>query len=68
MGCIGLVNSAFYITIWNWKKWDVYGIITSSVIAYIINLVNLGFQAAAPGLIGIIILLSIVFSLWKQME
>jgi hypothetical protein len=68
MGCIGLANFAFCIAIWKWKKWGVYGIITSAVIAFIINLVYLGFQAAVPGLIGIVILLAIVFSLWKQME
>ena len=63
-----LVNLACAIALWGWRKWGLYGLIASSLVAFLINVFTLGFAASVSGLVGIVIMIALVRPVWKQME
>jgi len=66
---IGLaaVNLVCVVGIWNWRKWGVYGIVATSIVALIINfLIGVPFFASLLGLVGLVILWLLVQPKWPH--
>ena len=67
-GLMALADFVFVIGIWNWKKWGVYGLAVTILIAIVINSFNVGLLAASSGLIGLAFLAYLVRDVWPYME
>jgi len=62
---LALANLGFLIAIWRWKKWGVFALIASSVIAVLINLmIGVRIPNALSPLIAIAILVVLVKPRW----
>lgn len=66
---VAFANFAFAVGIWTWKRWGIYGLIGSAVVATIINVLS---GLAIPGIvsaaISIGILLFLVRDKWDNFE
>ncbi|WP_370979565.1 hypothetical protein [Agaribacterium sp. ZY112] len=67
MGILALLNTAFAIAMWNWKKLGVYGFYATSAVACVINLyVGLGVFGSLIGLIGPAVVWLTTRSRWQH--
>lgn len=66
-GFLSLANVVFIVRLLQWKKCAFWGILTSSVIAFLLNLyIGISFWVALLGFIGIIILYLAMRSSWNK--
>lgn len=65
---VALANVVFAIGVWKWKRWGMYGLGATSLIAFVINLISVGLLTALLGLIGFGILVLLVRNACPQME
>jgi hypothetical protein len=71
MGLLALANFGFFIAIWKWKRWGVYGFIGVVVAFFVINLMRggIGFYASLFGLaLALGIFYRLVNPIWKEMR
>jgi hypothetical protein len=68
MGLLALCNFAFAVAAWNWKKWGVYGLALSSILAFVINTDVFGFFAAVSGLLSVVVLAVLVRPVWSRFD
>ncbi|MGV9003836.1 hypothetical protein [Flavobacterium sp.] len=75
LGFLGIINLAFCVGLWYWKKWAFYGFAISGSMMFLTNL-NLGTDlvSASLGLVGVLLLFSLLQmkkgekSGWEQLE
>ena len=65
----GILNTAFGVAVWKWKKIGVYGFVGSAIIIFGVN-VTLGINifTALFGLVGPAILIILVKPLWNYLD
>lgn len=69
LAVMSLANVAFAYGIWNYKKWGVYGIVVSSIVALVINLMSgIPITSSLFGLVGLAILFYLIRPVWEDFE
>jgi hypothetical protein len=68
LGILTFSDFVFALAMWQWKKWGVYGYVSTSVVSAVINYIGMGFWGALMGILGIPIVLLLLRPVWNQMK
>lgn len=69
MGILGVLNIVFASGILSWKRWGVYGLCTTGIIIFVLNLLSgISIVQSLLGFVGIIIMLILVRPIWSFLK
>lgn len=61
LAVMGLLNVAFAVALFQWKRWGFYGFVATAAVAFVVNLyIGLGIGQALFGLAGVAILYAVL--------
>jgi hypothetical protein len=64
----GLVNAGSAIGMWSFRRWGVYGVVCTSLVAFLINWKLGGVPVALPGLIGAACVAVFAMAVWVEFD
>jgi len=64
----GLVNAGSAVGMWSFKRWGVYGVVCSSLVAFLINWKLGGVPVALPGLIAVASVAVFSMAVWIEFD
>jgi hypothetical protein len=69
LGALSLAEMGFAISIWQWKKWGVYGLFISSLIVLTLNIfLGVALPIIFTGVLVLVVLVLLVFPLWHHFK
>ena len=67
-GLLCIANFVCALAVWKWKKWGIFGLAASGIIALIFNILYNSISDILLGLLGTVLLVLLVRPVWNQME
>jgi hypothetical protein len=64
----GLVNAGSAVGMWSFRRWGVYGVVCTSLVAFVVNWKLGGVPVALPGLIGVACVGVFATAIWVEFE
>jgi hypothetical protein len=64
----GIVNAGSGVATWSFRRWGVYGVVCTSLVAFVINWKIGGVPVALPGLIAVTCLAVFAMGAWLEFD
>jgi hypothetical protein len=64
----GLANSGCAVAMWSFRRWGVYGVLSASLVAFVINFKMGGIPVAVPGLIAVACATAFALAAWVEFD
>ena len=64
----GLVNAGCGVGMWSFKRWGIYGVVCTSLVAFVINWKIGGVPVALPGLIAVACVAVFSMAVWIEFD
>ena len=64
----GLINGGCAVGMWSFRRWGVYGVVCTSLVAFVVNWKLGGVPVALPGLVGVACVGVFAAALWMEFE